>query len=631
MLWVLVALVLSLGLAGVALRWVKFSDPALTLGVAGLIGLGLTSTVTFFLCLLTIHAIWLAYGLALFGLVFGGKSLLGHLRFNRPESQAYLWLVPLILIIFMAWVGAAAPPDMIEWDSLAYHLALPKIWFGAGKVQPVSFIHHSNFPGSVDGLFLIGLKLAEPVAKGINVAFLLFGTSAIFGATRSLYGPRAAGLAALAFAVTPTVAWETGTAYVDMAHGLFAGIGAFVLIKAASRHDFAVGGILLGLAVGSKYTGVLPAAIAAVIALAVLFREKQNYKFWGLSALLCVAVGGGWYVKNVAWTGNPVYPFFYGVFGGQNWSKFNADIYADEQQTFGVPKSGVDALGHGILGLAYQPGRYNNPAPALNTDVSPPQGAQGMPIAAMGAFLFLAALAWGLSGAAGTSERRLLLWSLLMLLSWWALSQQSRYIVSVAPILAILAGGALVRLRAAPILGVVLTLQLAYTLYLMKTFRFDGQAPVAFGRISRQEFLEARVGLARNAATVNEVAGKGRVALYDEVFGYLLDVRYFWANPGHGVELDYEKYADGNALCARFREMDFSHVYVNLTLGGPASQRLVEAIRPGGTPYTAEEKAAAMDPRSKWRWLLADALNNGDLKVMPLPLSGAVMFEWANP
>ncbi|MFX5562759.1 hypothetical protein ABTD73_20110, partial [Acinetobacter baumannii] len=79
---------------------------------------------------------------------------------------------------------------------------------------------------------------------------------------------------------------------------------------------------------------------------------------------------------NVVNTGNPVFPFMYSRFGGKNWDAYNAEIYSNEQATFGVSrevpepgKRSIDMpsqpskLGAAILGLAYQPGRYTNPNP----------------------------------------------------------------------------------------------------------------------------------------------------------------------------------------------------------------------------------------------------------------------------
>jgi hypothetical protein len=47
-----------------------------------------------------------------------------------------------------------------------------------------------------------------------------------------------------------------------------------------------------------------------------------------LFALTALIVACPWYLKNWFFTGNPVYPFLYGVFGGQYWDNFRTDWYA---------------------------------------------------------------------------------------------------------------------------------------------------------------------------------------------------------------------------------------------------------------------------------------------------------------
>jgi hypothetical protein len=47
-----------------------------------------------------------------------------------------------------------------------------------------------------------------------------------------------------------------------------------------------------------------------------------------LFAFIAALVAAPWYLKNWLFTGNPVYPFLYGLFGGQFWDSFRADWYA---------------------------------------------------------------------------------------------------------------------------------------------------------------------------------------------------------------------------------------------------------------------------------------------------------------
>jgi hypothetical protein len=60
-----------------------------------------------------------------------------------------------VLLLLLPLVGVFSPSTALDWDSIAYHLAVPKLWIQQNKVSSISFIHHSNFPAGVDGLFLV--------------------------------------------------------------------------------------------------------------------------------------------------------------------------------------------------------------------------------------------------------------------------------------------------------------------------------------------------------------------------------------------------------------------------------------------------------------------------------------------
>src|SRR6185295_13803103 len=85
-----------------------------------------------------------------------------------------------------------------------------------------------------------------------------------------------------------------------------------------------------------------------------------------LVGVIAMAIACPWYIKNVVNTGNPVYPFFYSKLGGKNFSAPQAEQYSREQASFGVGTQDghhdFTQIGHAVLGLGYQPGRFINPA-----------------------------------------------------------------------------------------------------------------------------------------------------------------------------------------------------------------------------------------------------------------------------
>lgn len=641
----LITLIFSVGAAALGHLLVRkltdSLDPALQIGLSGLVGLGAMGTLTLFIGFIpgSLSPIGAGFvgAIALVAAVPALRNASPRLSLEKPKGLEWLFVAGVAIAVLFALVSVLAPSDTVEWDSLAYHLAVPKLYIQAGQIYPITYIHHSNFPGAVDYLYIWGLVWGgEAGAKSFTLAFHLFGLLAIFGLTRQIYGKMEAWWAALAWTTVPLVLWLSGTAYIDVQNGLFAGLGilfAALWIRERTSNWAWLSGILLGLATGSKYTGLQTIfAVGVVIVIASILAKRSNpgstATARGLVTVcgLALLIASPWYVKNTIWVGNPVYPFFYKQLGGKNWAAWNADIYQNEQQSFGAARATPDGkiepqrIGHAILGLAYQPGRYINPGQTAG---------QGFLTGSVGFAVIGAMLLWLISGRAGPLESSVLGVTLLSLAMWFVLSEQSRYIIALAVPLSVLAGGGVTRLRAGPALAGAIAVQALFSLYLMKSYgfgsdqsRFDKQLQVVTGRLTRDEYMKASVGFYDPAQTLNDIVKGGRVALYDEVFGYLLDVPYFWANPGHTTELGYDSMKSGADLIAALKGHEINYVYINIIPPGSSRndlslQRWLSAAGIGGPPqpYTDVEKSQHRGDTNWWsKMVLADAIAQHQLE-----------------
>ena len=623
----LVTFLVSIALAAamrVALgRWLADRDSALQWSLAGLAGLGLFGLVIFLSYSVALPtAAWAVGGLFVAAAVFTSVRKGLNREMLQIGAGSRLAIGIGLLPVLLSLIGAAAPSTTLDWDSLAYHLAVSKIWLNDGHTSFISYIHHSNFPLSIDSLFLFGMSYGgETGAKTFSVVLFALAIMGVFGLARETYGEKAALWAVAAYSTIPMAIWLSGTAYIDVAHGAYGGLGIFLLAQymqdSSRKSNLILAGIMLGLAAGTKYTGLQTVGVAMLAGLFYLSSGKGSPLKLAIPLGLVVVISGAWYVRNIINTGNPVYPFFYSALKGKNWSDYNAKIYSNEQQTFGAGREMVEnytagklepsRLGASVLGLAYQPGRYINPAPT--------QGS-GLPMGAIGPVILVALLAWLASGRMGRREGYIAACSILMFLAWFALSQQSRYILTLAPPLAILAGGAIVQLSFGRILAVLVPLQAAFGLYFNYQFVVKDQLLVVGGRITPDEYRRATTAFAEPAAWINEHPSK-RVALYDEVFGYLLNVPYFWANPGHTTELGYETMRTGDDLVDNLTRLGIDRVYVN-TAFWPKAQTAAWLVDAGlandGPGMTPEEKKSVFDElQVRWKPLLAEAIRSGRL------------------
>lgn len=636
-----VTLVFALACAGAGWallsRFTKGLDPAERLGFSGLIGLAGTGLLTLFIGVSPLglqNGVYVVILPILAGLFFAWKGgILEDLKFKRPDGLSLALLAGFVLFLLIALIAVLSPSTSMDWDSLAYHLAVPKLWLQRNQIGYVEGIHHSNFPFSIDNLYIWGLMWGgEAGAKAFSWMIFLFGGIAIFGLVRRLGGTTPAWWTLLGFASIPVVAWESGTAYIDVAHGLFAAF-AFLYSAAALTHEegrknfIVLAGLAAGFALGTKLTGLQTIlAIGAVLTIGG-FVIKQGMTGLRTAAAVCaigVAVASPWLIKTTIYTGNPTYPFLYSIFKGKSWDDWRASIYTREQQSFGVGRAegkSLDPLqiGYGVMGLAMQPGRFVNPGQ---------QTGQGFPTGAIGFACLLAGFLLVFSGKANREQKLTLAMVGFGFLMWYLLSQQSRYLTSLAIPLLIIGFAAFDRLKLRSILQGAVVVQSLATLYLLREMQIMDQLQVVTGKVTPQEFRAKSVALANMAGTLNELPQNSKIALYDEVFGFLLDRDYMWANPGHSTLIPYENMKTGEDYAKEMQALGFTHVYVNLQFTERETRsKWLQALSPTGEDYTPEEKEKmSTDLDLKWRLLIAEAARNLKIKLIEQKGPG-LLFE----
>lgn len=605
---------LSAALSGSILfaRWLEGLDSAEKIGVCGLLTLGFSGLVVFFVGLLP-KGLAFAVPLVVVVMVVGAgialaKRKTSGWKFSVPNGLSILFVVALSIIGLIALVAVLAPSTSTDWDTIAYHLAVPKIWLERGQISFVQGMHQSNFPFTIECLFLMGLKWGgQSAAKAFSLAIYIFGCISVFGIARRWYGQKGAWWSALAFASIPIVAWESGTGYIDVAHGLFTTLGCIYAIEAVTsqegKKNWILAGLCLGFALGTKYTG-LQVSIALCLALLVYGLVNKRFvhtlKTAAMIALVAVSVGGSWYVKSAIYTGNPVFPFFSSILDGRDWDAWRASVYKNEQDSFGVGAGALD-IGHAVLGLAYQPGRYTNPDPI---------NGRGFPTGTVGFAVILVGVSAALFGRLSLSERLLLSTVAIGMLMWFLLSQQSRYLTITMIPLAVMAGAQATKTKWKAVMSAALAIQCLTTVFLLTKLQTSDQAKFVFGQESEDEYLTKRLAVYRANKYIQTLSPKTKVALYDEVFGYYLDLEYFWANPGHSMYIPYETADSAHELIEEMQSRGFTHIYINLI----PDAKFVSALGFGSSPqpYTQDDRTKMMvDLNLRWKVLLSDAMQQG--------------------
>ncbi|MFP4474273.1 MAG: ArnT family glycosyltransferase [Desulfatibacillaceae bacterium] len=235
-------------------------------------------------------------------------------------------LLPLVLLLAGFTVPllllCAVPP--IARDVLIHHLAIPKLWIEHGGIFSIPWAPHSYFPMNIELLFAACLMLGNDIAPAfVHLAFG-FGTGFLIFRYLSPRTGHATALLGLFFFMTIPVVMRVGTmAYVDLGATFFttAALLSLVPYRDSGCRDnvwLVVSAVCMGLAVGSKYTALVPWAYLNIVVILYVSRANRPARVavraglvYGVVVLL---VASPWLVKNTLATLNPVYPLFDGFF-----------------------------------------------------------------------------------------------------------------------------------------------------------------------------------------------------------------------------------------------------------------------------------------------------------------------------
>ncbi len=579
----LVVLAWGVGQAGL-MRFLKSEERLERTVFALALGLGVMAYVVLALGLLKLARPTFLWGGALaLGLV-GLALVRPQLTWRKPKSEES-GLGPLLIAAGFGLVGLATLFGALtlptQWDELAYHLAVPKVFLREGRIFYIPYDHHSNFPFTLQMLYLLMLSAGSVLgAKLVHSLCGLLLVLAVAAFCKRHFGGGGA-VAAGVLLASPLVLWEATTAYIDLGSALFVWLGFHALVNSStaprdgtSVRWLVVSALCMGFALGTKATvlGFWGLCLLGILGWNLMTERRwaretlPHAALWGSVSL---GVGAIWYVKSWLFAGNPVYPFGYSVLGGRYWSAQNAAQYAAEQSKFGFGKD--------PLSLLLSPVRVS-----FEHFFAPPAGRawsfteQAMSGIDLG-FVWLLALI----PAAFVVKKlpRPALYALLFAGGIWAFwfftMQQGRYLIPALPCFAVVAGGAF-SVSSKPIragMAALIALGVGWSVWSVSTARLD-RVP---------DLIAACESINAGASSTE------KVALFDEVRGYYLNREYVWAQPDHAEGLiPWDSYKNPDDWLLDFKKRGYT-----VFLCGPS----------GG------------DDGRRWRQLFAEALS-GDKIIL---------------
>ena len=569
---------------------------------------------------------WLLLG-ALAGIGARSHSMMareiGDIVRNGVRLTPWEWGLAFLfaLLAGVALVGVWTPPTLnLEWDTLSYHLADPKIYLLAHRISYLPWESHSNFAFTAEMWYLFGLMMRGP-ESGIPLA-KLFHFSCGAGACLAIYAlgarhvsPRVGQIAALLFASTPLALWEAGTAYADLAPTFFTTLTLLAVGNGIAGRDerwLRLGAVLMGLTLSTKATSLTTLALLVLCLLIWRLRSlaQSPVKAVGSMAVWCVlalTVGSPWLIKSTVYTGNPVYPFYSQIFGGRYWNVDLGKQYDASNANFGVGTSlaEVHSSAQAIL-VPWNLTMYLVPGHLFPNNAFRPFNDNQTPLASLSPVLLVALFfpAFRRGQAVPASVKVLGIFALLSGLLWFATMQYARYLLPLVPVLCLLATWVLaqavsVRSLSGYALAVLGICSLAWTGYIGASL-LTLEAPVAFGLQSRAAYLTQHEPTYPTMQFINtQLPAHSKLVFYGNPLGFYCDRPYLWGDAQHSTFIPYAKFQTAEDLRVYLQKLGVTYILVNhLYFSSDPSatdySRWVYALTDGSSPPLFEAHGVAV-------------------------------------
>ncbi len=315
----------TFGAGAPVVRRIMRSDrvPMVDLPIVLLTGAGVLATLSAFLALTGIFHPTVLIVILLVAMSVGLREVWKR-RLDLPNIAGFIPTVGWLVIVVTASLLPVLTAPPVMYDALNYHLAFPGHWLQAGHF--VEFPRHgfSYYPSSYGMLYSYALAAIGPwAATAIHYWFGVMATLTAAGLGLRLGGPKTAAWAAACFGLTPAVLEVSTYATADLAVAAWGGAAFSALFvvsggRPSSRH-LALSGFLLGCALAAKYLAIAVVFLPLVVVVSVLI---VTYRAPLTLRMVAVAVAATslpllpWLVRNLLWTGNPLYPYLQGLLGG---------------------------------------------------------------------------------------------------------------------------------------------------------------------------------------------------------------------------------------------------------------------------------------------------------------------------
>jgi hypothetical protein len=556
----LIFILCFIGLGGIFIKEPLFAIPLgmgvfnILLYVAGFLGLLTIWT------LLSIVIISFSAGIYLVS--FKTEEFRADLLFPRGILASIAFMFVIISAAY-GFITSVSPPA--SWDALSYHLSVPKLYaLHHGIYLIPSMIQHQSASG-MEMLSSAGILLNNnvlPQLFSLLSWFLLL--LLIFKLSKLYFSARTAWVSVFLFSVCPLSLYLAGIANNDMAAALLSTAAIYFLwnyLGTKKTYVLNLSAIFFGLSITAKMTGFINAILA--LALLSVFLIKKQMKF--REALVFVLITGLFssplFIRNWYLTKNPVFPFLYGLLGGQGVSPdVIARIKINDEATIGVARTFINLVKLPYYMITSQERFQNQPAYFV--------------ILVFVSVLFRSSLGKALSSV----EKYLLSFIMFYLFVWFINGRQLwRFLLPVLPISIALISywfaealpkipriivGTLIVLNVIPFLGWSVNNEL-FAVFALGSVEKPAMSP-------RERYLDKALDNYEVYGYVNSSPEPMKLLLFREMRGFYLEKPYIFGDPINQSLISYNNIQTPEELKERFSQLGLTHIIINTNIYPPS-------------------------------------------------------------
>lgn len=286
---------------------------------------------------------WIAVGVCLV------SPLISYLVFLKGKSKDYfksqlteiispiaraglsekIYILGFIFLLLTA--SAMAIKHQAFGDTLTYTMGLPNYYASQGVVAPHPYNTQSYLSENLNMLTLWALLLDSEVAAALTVwGMSLALISLIFGFTARRFSTLTATLSVGLLVSSNSFLWFLTCVKPDFVTAAFLMAHYLLLIEAvdndSERQDnnwrmFFLSGLFVGGAIGHKILAIAPAILSFLFLLGYDIRNRyRGRRKSGVVLFFLIGItlaSAPWFIRNLAYTGNPIYPFYQKLFGSE--------------------------------------------------------------------------------------------------------------------------------------------------------------------------------------------------------------------------------------------------------------------------------------------------------------------------